>query len=251
LSSAWFPAFHFRPSARIRLFCFPHAGGASSAFRHWSRQLPDWIDVVCCHLPGREERVCEEPLRSLERVLDAIEREISPFLDLPHAIFGHSMGALVGFGVARRLRRFEARAPRRVIVSACPAPHLERRFGAIHDLPDGLFMQELERRHLAIPETIRDPEMLEIILSALRADLAVYDSAVYEAEPPLGCPISVYGGQDDPLVSENELRAWSAHTQAGMRLNMFPGDHFYLQSALPDLLEHIRTDLASCQKAGW
>ena len=88
-------------------------------------------------------------------------------------------------------------------------------------------------------------------MAALRADLAVYDSAVYEAEPPLGCPISVYGGQDDPLVSENELRAWSAHTQAGMRLNMFPGDHFYLQSALPDLLEHIRTDLASCQKAGW
>ena len=228
------------PNARVRLFCLAHAGGGASTFRTWSDDLPAGIEVRAIQLPGREDRVMEEPFQSAHFAAEAVADVIGGDLDRPWAVFGHSMGSLVGFELVRELRRRGAPDPVAVLASGHRGPHLPLTYEPFHELPDDAFVDEMNRRYDSVPAAARESaELMELLLPGLRADIAVCDTYAYQEEEPLPSPLVAYGGESDDQVSRDDLEAWSRHTASAFELKLFPGDHFYLQPAQRELLADI------------
>jgi surfactin synthase thioesterase subunit len=231
------------PMARLRLFCLPYAGGSALIFRAWSNVLPADIEVCPIQLPGRSTRLKEQPFTEMSALVQVLAQALSSLLDKPFAIFGHSLGALVGFELALQLRRQYGVNPVRLFVSAGRAPQAPRRGSSIHALPAKEFLAEVRRLNGIPKEVLEHDELMAIILPLLRTDFALYDTYEYSAEPPLNCPISAFGGLRDSKVSESDLEAWRDETTAFFSLRMLPGDHFFLNTAQPLLLQLISQEL--------
>jgi medium-chain acyl-[acyl-carrier-protein] hydrolase len=240
---SWIAFRKSNPLARLRLFCFPYAGSSASIFRTWSDSLP--VDVEACpvQFPGRGTRLLETPFTRLTPLIEALAQALVPLLDKPFAFFGHSLGALVGFELARQLRRQSGVQPVRLFVAADRAPQIPRRDRPIHALPEGEFMDEL-RRLKGIPgKVLEEAELMQIMLTVLRADFAVYETYVYATEPPLHCPITAVGGLQDQRVTRGDLEAWREQTSGAFSLRMFPGDHFFWNTTQPLLLQVLSDEL--------
>jgi medium-chain acyl-[acyl-carrier-protein] hydrolase len=226
-----------RSSVRMRLWCFPYAGVGASAFRTWPESLPDEVEVCLVQLPGRESRLKEAPFKELPTLVRAAATALSPALDVPFVFFGHSLGALVAFELARDLRRNLGVVPRHLIVSGRRAPQLPERFPPLGHLPDRDFVAEICRRYDGIPQPVlQNTELLSLLLPGLRADFALNENYMYRSEDPFPCPFSALGGSEDPTVNPDELAAWREHTTGPFRQHLFPGNHFFLQSARKELL---------------
>ncbi len=236
------------PRAALRLFCFPYAGGGATVFRRWPASLPDSVEVCAVRLPGREGRLREPAVDRLAPLLDMLASALLPALDRPFAFFGHSMGALTAFELARRLRRDGWPGPRHLFVSGRIAPHL-RRAQCWHTLPDPQLLAELRRLGGTPRQVLEHPELMRMLLPMLRADFAVLETYVHHPEAPLDCPISAFGGLEDEVAKREQIEEWAAHTRAEFRLRMLPGNHFFLHSAEARLLQMLADDLASLSGA--
>ncbi len=242
-SNAWITCPRPNPHARLRLFCFPYAGGAASTFYKWSDDLPRDVEVCPIQLPGRESRLGESPFTRLEHLLKALISAIRPYLDEPCAFFGHSMGAMISFELTRRLRAQGVRTPMHLFVSGRRAPWLPNPDPPIHHLPDAEFVEEL-RRYNGTPEIVlKNTELMQLFLPILRADISLNETYHYVPGEPLDCSISAFGGLEDSKVSRDDLAAWRKQTRGPFTLNTFPGDHFFLRSAQTSLLQIICRDL--------
>jgi medium-chain acyl-[acyl-carrier-protein] hydrolase len=229
--------------ARLRLFCFPYAGAGASIFRTWSDGLPADVEVCPVQIPGRGTRPMEASFTQLAPLVEALAEALVPLLDKPFAFFGHSLGALVGFELARQLRRQSGAQPVRLFVSADWAPQLPHRERPVHALPEAEFLGELRRLN-GIPEKVsEDAELMQILLPVLRADFAVYETYAYSTEPPLDCPISIFGGLQDQRVNRGDLEAWRDQTSDFVSVRMFPGDHFFWNTTQPLLLQVLSQEL--------
>jgi medium-chain acyl-[acyl-carrier-protein] hydrolase len=212
----------------IRLFCFPHAGAGGLAYREWDRLLPPAIQVLPVLPPGRETRLREESYTSIEPYVEDLVTALAPELRAPYALFGHSLGALVAFELARRLRAGGLAAPVHLFVSGRIAPQLAEYRRILHRLPDGDLAGELTALG-GIPGGIDlSDHRLDYLLAALRADLTVNEQYAFRSEPPLGTAVTALGGTTDSRVNESELAAWHTQTSGPFVLRTFPGGHFYL-----------------------
>jgi len=231
------------PRAALRLLCFPYAGGGASVFRTWPAALPADIELLAVELPGRETRFRERPFQQLAPLIAALTDAIGPHLQAPFAIYGHSLGAVVGFNFARELRRRSLPEPVHLFVSGRRAPQLPER-SPIHQLPDPQFLDQL-RRLGGIPDALfEQPEIMEIFLPVLRADVAVAESGPVGCEAPLAYPITAMGGLTDEKARLEELDAWRAQTSAAFDREVFPGGHFFVQSARTAFLGSLARRLA-------
>ncbi|WP_242887552.1 type I polyketide synthase [Actinomadura litoris] len=235
---SWFATPAPRPGTRTRLLCLPYAGGGAGAFRGWAELLPD-VEVVPVRLPGREARADEPPAVDL----DALARAALPLTDRPYAVFGHSMGGLLGFELCRRLRRLGAPPPERLFVSGTPVPHVPLSRPRVADMPDGELTAWLAELGGAPHEVLDDPAMRAVWLPVLRSDFAFTDDYRYTAEAPFGFPVTAFAGGEDAMAGPGEMSGWRAHTSAGFTLRVLPGDHFFLHSARRELLAAIARDL--------
>jgi medium-chain acyl-[acyl-carrier-protein] hydrolase len=240
---SWIASRKPNPQARLRLFCFPYAGGGASIFRTWSDGLPMDVEVCPVQFPGRGTRLTETPFTQLSPLVQAVAQALVPLLDKPFAFFGHSLGALVGFELARQLHRQSGVQPVRLFVSADRAPQISRRDRPIHALPEREFLKELRRLNGIPGKVLEEVELMQIMLPVLRADFAVYETYVYSTEPPLNCPISTFGGLQDHRVSRGDLEAWRDQTSASFSLRMFSGDHFFWNTTQPLLLQVLSQEL--------
>jgi medium-chain acyl-[acyl-carrier-protein] hydrolase len=241
--SRWFIRPRPNPQARLRLFCLPYAGGGASVFRSWSNFVPQYLEVCAVQLPGRENRVREQPFRHISGLIQILTEIIRPYLNLPIAIFGHSMGAIVAFELARRIRKVYGLKAIHLFVASRRAPHISSS-EALHRLPDASFIEEL-RMYDGIPELLlREKELMQLLLPTIRADFATNETYIYSPEEPLECPISAFGGFHDPKVSSDDLALWREHTCGAFSQHMLPGNHFFLQSSKELLLKMIADDLA-------
>lgn len=185
----------------------------------------------------------ERPFSQLSPLVQTLTQALFPLLDKPFAFFGHSLGALVSFELARELRRQYDAHPVRLFVASGHAPQLPRRGMPIHTLPEQEFLAELHRLNGTPVEVLEHRELMEIMLPLLRADFALYETYVYAPDPPLGCPISAFGGRHDRKVSHSDLEAWREQTSASFSSQMFPGDHFFLNTSRPLLLRALSEEL--------
>jgi medium-chain acyl-[acyl-carrier-protein] hydrolase len=223
----WLPV---RPARApgIRLFCFPHAGAGGFAYREWGRLLPPAIQVLPVLPPGRETRLRETSYTSIEPYVEDLATALAPELRAPYALFGHSLGALVAFELARRLRAGRLAAPVHLFVSGRIAPQLAEHRRILHPLPASDLAKELAALG-GIPGHIDlGDDRLSHVLAALRADLTVNERYAFRTEPALGTAVTAVGGTTDPRVNESELAAWRTQTSGPFALRTYRGGHFYL-----------------------
>jgi medium-chain acyl-[acyl-carrier-protein] hydrolase len=237
-----------RPKARsrapLRLFCFPHAGVGTSAFRGWAEELKLDAEICLIQPPGRESRLRDELFSSIPELVPVLVENIASFLDRPFAFYGHSLGAIVAFETALELRRTRHLQPIHMFVGASPAPQLPWIHSPLRSLPDDDFLTETQRRYGPMPqEVIADADMRTMILRVLRADITTVETYSHVAQAPLDCGITAFGGLEDRMVTRPLLEAWQQQTLSDFRLHMLPGSHFFLHSARTRLLEFISDEL--------
>jgi surfactin synthase thioesterase subunit len=234
------------PGGRRALVCLPHAGGASGAFRHWQGGTAE-LDIIGVELPGRAARFTEAPVTRMEPLATDIAAQLS-VLDHDYALFGHSLGGLLAFEVARRIRDAAGRPPLALFVAGCLAPDAPAP-PPVHDLPRDRLLAWLEDIGGLDPEIARLPDLVEILMPALRADLAVYDTYRHQPAPPLEWPIHVLAGRSDPTATPADLEAWRAHTTGAFTIHALPGDHFFIHRATAQVLRVVEGRLPAAEGA--
>ncbi|UJW29689.1 thioesterase domain-containing protein [Saccharothrix sp. AJ9571] len=223
----------------VTLYCLPHAGGGISAYAGWREDAPANLDVRPVRLPGRDGNDAE-PRHRMAELVDTLAGEPAA---LPYALFGHSVGAVVAFELART-RSAAGNAPTRLFVSgSVPPSRAAKQHDEQRHLSDDEFVARVEQLGGVPPDLLADPGSREVLLPRLRADYALAETYDYQPGPPLDCPISAFAGRDDHTVAAADLDDWAGHTTAGFRRRLLPGDHFYLSTARPLLLRAIARDL--------
>jgi medium-chain acyl-[acyl-carrier-protein] hydrolase len=217
------------PDTDLRLFCLPCAGGGASAFRTWRADLPASIDICPIQLPGRESRLHEHPFTAMEPLVAAMADGLERHLHTPYALFGHSMGALIAFELARELRRRGAPDAVRLFVAGFASPETPRTRER-HRLNDRDLIEELRDFGGTPAVLLNDAEMMRHVLPILRADFSVIETYRRRDEAPLDIPISGFAGADDREAPAAAMTGWGRHSSAGYRLTVFAGDHFFVHA---------------------
>jgi medium-chain acyl-[acyl-carrier-protein] hydrolase len=248
--SAWLVNLHPRPYAGMRLYCFPYSGAGASAYMGWSRRMASFVELHAINLPGREHRASEPPLIDQELLVTQLAEALSAQDDgRPFAFFGHSMGALLAFETARRLRKLQRPLPCLLAVSSVAAPQLE----FMAQQTSQLLAKDPARllRHFCAvqPEVLADPDVASAALPPLLADILLLLRHRYVPEPPLDIALSICGADRDPLVTLERLSAWRDQTTREPTLHLYPGGHFYWNEHLAGLIDELNTDLAEAYQA--
>lgn len=179
----------------------------------------------------------------MRALVEAMTPALLHRLDKPFAFFGHSMGAIIGFEIARLLRRKHYPQPLHLFVSGRRAPQIPDPNPPTYDLPHLDFLRELRRLNGTPQEVLENPEMMALMLPILRADFTLTQTYSYSAEPPLDCSVSAFGGLQDNEVDPEYLEAWREQTTGSFSLQMFAGDHFFLNASQPQLLQALSREL--------
>lgn len=240
----WLAYREVNPRARLRLFCFPYAGGGASIYRGWAAALPGDVEVCPVQLPGRESRLRDQPFDRLEPLIQAAADALSSHFTMPFVFFGHSMGAMIAFELTRELRRRGQTLPLHLFVAGRRAPQLPAREEPIHDLPDEEFFDKLRELNGTPEEVLQHAELMRLLAPVLRADFAVNETYELTPEEPFDLGLSAFGGLSDVEVTRDDLTGWQTHTRGRFKLRMLPGDHFFLHSARDLVLEATSRDLA-------
>lgn len=234
--SSWTRCFHRAPSAGMRLLAFPHAGGSASAYRAFSAALSPTIEVHIAQYPGRQDRM-GEPVVDDVHVLAEHLVDVAAAFPEPFALFGHSMGAIVGFEVARRL---EARGivPAALFVSARRGPDIQKE-KSLHLADDDTFLDEVSRLGGTDPSIFADPDIRALALPALRGDYKAVETYRYRPGPDVSCPIVALAGNADPVLHLPDVENWREHTTGSFEMEVFEGGHFFLEANLDAVAARI------------
>lgn len=241
-SSPWFRRYRRVTNPRLRLVCLPHAGGSASAYRSWVSLLPGDVDLLAVQYPGRQDRLGEPCLVTMDQLADAIVTALAPFLDLPVALFGHSMGASLAHEVGLRLER-SGHAVQTLLVSARLPPRHHR--PRMDSWDDEALLADVRMLDPDSTTILADPDMRAMMLPAIRADYLIADTYRPTPEGIIDAPVVAYVGDDDPYVRVWQLRAWSEITKSGFQTVVFPGSHFYLRGRESELVQDISSRLVT------
>ncbi|MGB3440606.1 MAG: alpha/beta fold hydrolase [Actinophytocola sp.] len=239
----WVRRFHPADDAETQLLCLSHAGGSASYFFGVSRALAPEVDVLAVQYPGRQDRRREPVLRSIDDLADGLAAAIAPLTDRPLTIFGHSLGATLGYEVARRLEQ-SGIIPTALFASGRPAPHRSR-VERIHLRDDAGLLAAMKQLGGTEAELLDDEDVLAMVMPAIRGDYTAAETYTHRPGPKLRCPIYALTGDNDPKVTVAEADAWREHTESDFELSVFPGGHFYLNDIVPEILTRLRAHAQS------
>jgi surfactin synthase thioesterase subunit len=236
-TNLWLRRFHSAPEARTRLICLPHAGGSASFYFSASQFMAPAVEVLAVQYPGRQDRHNEKCIDTIDQLADEVFQVIRHWADRPLALFGHSMGATLAFEVARRLEN-DGVVPTGLFVSGRRAP-CRHRDEKVHLRDDESFVSEVKTLSGTDSRLLDDPEVLDMILPAIRSDFKAAETYRYHPGPKLRSPIFAFIGDSDPKSTVSEARAWSEHTVGRFELQVFTGGHFYINSCMSAILNTI------------
>ncbi|MFE9427012.1 thioesterase II family protein [Kitasatospora sp. NPDC006697] len=230
-----------------QLVCFPQAGGGAGAFGDWPQQLPAGIEVLAVQLPGRQNRLLEDPATEAGPLVRTLIQALRPLLDGPFSFFGHSSGALLAYELAQALQARGGPAPAHLFFSgqASPIPFRDR--PRLAGLSEQEFRAEVLRLGGFDEEVMQDEEALEALLPPVLADFALWEQHPISVTPRLAAPITALVGESDSRVPVEHMATWRDHTDAEFELKVYPGGHFYLfdQPVGTELLEFIAARLTA------
>ncbi|MFI9526068.1 thioesterase II family protein [Micromonospora rosaria] len=223
---------------RTSLLVLPHAGGNAHAYAPWRALLPTGVRLLIGQYPGRGARFSEPLPERMADLVDPIVASLPADTD-DLVVLGHSMGSLVAYEVARALTT-AGRAPRALIASACRAPFLPNP-SPVHPetLDDDALVTAIQTRGGTDDGILDEPELRELLLPSIRADFAIDDAYRHAGAEPLTCPVTVIGGDADPVVPAEALASWTQVTRADLVTRILPGGHFYFQSQLDAFLSIV------------
>ncbi|TWV58756.1 thioesterase [Streptomyces misionensis] len=231
----WVRRFHPAPPASTRLVCFPHAGGSATFYFPLATALRGAADVLVLQYPGRQDRYEEKGIETIAELADQAYEALRPYADRPLTFFGHSMGSIVAFEVARRFER-DGEGPAHLFASARRAPSAYASEN-VHLRDDDGLIEEMRKLSGTDPRLLGDEDLLRMILPALRSDYTAIET--YRAAPDavVEAPLTVLTGDSDPRVTPEEAHAWREHTTGPFDLKVFSGGHFYLTDHIIELSE--------------
>jgi len=244
-SDLWLRRFHSAPGSRARLVCFPHAGGSASFYFSLSAALSPGVEVLAVQYPGRQDRRAHKPIDNIPELADRIFDVLQLHVDRPLAFFGHSMGAVVAFEVARRLEQ-KAHTPLLVLFASGWRAPSQQYDEAVHLRDDAALAAELESLSGTDVALLGDEELLRMILPAARSDYKAIETYVCTPGSSLSCPISVFVGDSDPKTTLHEARAWRRHGKDGFDIHVFSGGHFYILAHKTAVTKKIARCLEAC-----
>lgn len=242
LDPRWFKRFGRTGSARIRLLCFHHAGGSASMYRTWPRAVPRAIEPIGVQLPGRADRLGEPPYDRMDALVDDLVDAVKPLLDQPFALFGASMGARVAWALARALRDRAMPLPSVLYVASNSAPALTRRVPEWEG-PDEELVGYLRAMGGTPAEVLDNPQLLEVLLPTLRADLTMLNNHEPPPAAPLDMAIRGFSGVQDLSANPERMRGWAAETTGRFDLDVLPCGHFLDEPAERAVIRAIVGDL--------
>lgn len=242
----WLPTFDNNPDADIRLFCLPYAGSSSLIYKSWPDDLPDFIEVCPVEFPGRGRRLAEPALSQVIPLVNKVASVIGKCDDKPFALFGHSMGGIVSYELAHKLRCDFNQNPIHLFISAHRAPHVQKdEMEIMYNLPEPEFLAKLRDLNGMPKEVLEHQELMEMLLPILRADFTLCETYQYNKNQPLDCPITVFGGIADESVPSETLQPWQEHTTSSFCYHKVPGDHFFIFSSYKILVNKISEELSN------
>lgn len=235
MNMIWFRRFTEPPPDALQLICFPHAGGAASTYAPLSRQLTGTFDVLSVQYPGRQDRRGEAPADGILDLAGRIADELGDAVhDRPYAFFGHSMGALVAYETTRILQSRSMPAPVRLFLSGRGAPGpMTNPHDQLHD--DLAILSAVRTLGGTDASVLDDPELVEMVLPALRADYGALASYRWQPGAALNVPVTVLLGDSDPVVPVASVAGWARHTDEESETLVFSGGHFYLSERLDEV----------------
>jgi medium-chain acyl-[acyl-carrier-protein] hydrolase len=239
-----------RPKAppRVRLFCFCYAGGNAAAYLPWQEAVHPSVEICAVQLPGRGARGGEPPAASISDVVDQMSLLIRARSDVPFMFFGHSLGGLIAFELARLCQARDLAVPLRLIVSGCAAPASQSP-DQTQGLTDDEFIALLRTYNGTAPEILEHRDIMAFLLPSIRADFALVENYRYGAGPRLPMPVTVLAGRDDSGVSEVDIAGWADETSATCTRHWFDGDHFFIHSSQAAVLACLDAALAPASVA--
>ena len=224
---------------KIRIFCFPYAGGGASAYRNWGTYLPNYVGVYPIQIPGRENRITEKALTDMCKLTDKIVSAIHPYLDTPYLVFGHSLGAKISYEVCNELREKQDNAPCHLIVSGSRAPHIPEP-EPLHHLQDVDFIEAMKRYSGMSKECLENRDLLNLFLPIFRADFILDETYCFTKYEKFDFPITALYGDQDQDSEIDTVEAWSEYTNTSFNKKVFHGEHFFIKTSEKEVLAYIK-----------
>ncbi|MFC6882168.1 MULTISPECIES: thioesterase II family protein [Actinomadura] len=237
----WLRCVEPRPWAATRLFCLPHAGGSAVFYRPWAKEISPAVELHAVQYPGRADRLAEPLVADADRLVRLIAGALAPLMDRPAALFGHSMGAVLAYEVARLLRERGA-APVHVFASGARPPH-DRGADRVSDRDDDGVVAEMIELGGTDADALRNPELRELVLPYVRNDFALIEDYAHRPAPGFDVPITAIIGDADPHVDRARAARWAELTTGPFALKELPGDHFYLVERQAEVLAEVQRAL--------
>ncbi|MCP5095183.1 MAG: thioesterase [Chloroflexi bacterium] len=228
--SPWIRPLNRVPQPRLILFAFPHAGGGASSYHSWTRFLPANVALYAIQYPGRETRINEPPVSSMQEMIPPLGAAIAGFLQRPFIFFGHSLGAMVAFETVKLLAQRDIMLPQHLFVSAARAPHVPVAHEPYHKLPSDQFWQKLEGLSGTPTAVLQHADFKALLEPMLRADFALAEAYIRPKLEPIHIPLTALTGMQDTYVVQDDVLAWASHTTAAFRHHQIQGNHFFPQS---------------------
>ena len=239
--SSWFLKSQSKTETKLRLFCFPYAGGSASVFSDWHKYLPDFVELCAIQAPGRGRRFTETPISCLKTKVALVHRELIQYTDIPYIFVGHSNGALLAYELARELQNSGNCNLAHIILSAKRPPHLPEIKPQMHDLPHSEFIRKLKEYDFTPDEILKNDELMELFSPMIRADFSLSETHQHQSKPLLDASASIFWGSRDSDVPFNDVIEWNQLISGNLDLVEFNDGHFFIDSMKSKYLAEVNT----------
>ncbi|WP_395375884.1 thioesterase II family protein [Marinicella sp. W31] len=229
-----------KKNAKLRLFCFPYAGGNGSTYSSWVDVLPDDVEVFTIELPGRSYRFTEPAYRDMQNLVEDLMQSFPSLTNKPYILIGHSLGSRVAFELMYRCKQAGIKGPEHFIASGSPAPHINEDKKGIYKLPKEEFIEELRKLNGTPEEILKNDELMALSMPSIRADFELSETYTYTGSEKFDCPITVFYGDEDKEISLQKIEAWEDIFTRPISIHSIPGGHFFIEDNATFVLEKIQ-----------
>ena len=223
---------------KIKTFLLPYSGASKYSYAAYVKSAPSFLEMIPIEIPGRGARAGEEPLTNIHKIVDDVFKQVKKDLWSPYAIYGHSLGSLLGYLLTHKILQAGLSAPLHLFFTGCVAPSLRYRGLVDHLLPRDKFIERIKELEGSPNDILNNQELMDFFLPILRADFQAASEFQYENKPPFDVDMTILIGSDDEASYEEAL-AWQKETRKKIEVKTLPGNHFFIFDHTQEIMEML------------